>query len=211
MIDAPETGETVQVQAVPCPPVDIRRVEVPIGTQAAANSAPGAGSQMVDDLGALSDAASGTPLGSLTNGPGSFAGPSVEIGKISVPSEYAGLIEQASAKTGTPAPLLAAILYNESRFQPNVVSSAGAEGIAQFMPATAAANDVSPFEPASAIPGAASLLAQFHEAFGSWTDAVAAYAAGGGAVEAAGGVPNDGSTPAYVASALAEAGMAEGS
>ena len=132
------------------------------------------------------------------------------MGTISVPAQYAGLVEQASASTGTPAPLLAAILYNESRFQPDVVSSAGAEGIAQFMPATAAANGVDPFDPSSAIPGAADLLAQFHAAFGSWTDAVAAYAAGGGAVEAAGGVPQDGSTPAYVAKTLAEAGMAAG-
>jgi soluble lytic murein transglycosylase-like protein len=79
------------------------------------------------------------------------------------------------------------------------------------MPATAAASGVEPFDPSSAIPGAAKLLAQFHAAFGSWTDAVAAYAAGGGAVEAAGGVPQDGSTPAYVAKTLSEAGMAAGS
>ena len=55
------------------------------------------------------------------------------------------------------------------------------------------------------------MLAGFHKAFGSWTDAIAAYAAGGGAVEAAGGVPQAGSTPAYVATALSEAGMATGS
>ncbi|MGA2528137.1 MAG: NlpC/P60 family protein [Acidimicrobiales bacterium] len=209
MIDAPETGETVQVQAVPCPPLDIRRVAVPIGSQAAAASTSAV--QTTDSAPAVTDTASGTPLGSAANGSDSLAGASVEIGTISVPSEYAGLIEQASAKSGTPAPLLAAILYNESRFEPDVVSLAGAEGIAQFMPTTAAANGVRPFEPASAIPGAASLLAKFHAAFGSWTDAIAAYAAGGGAVEAAHGVPEDGSTPAYVATTLAEAGMAQGS
>ncbi len=185
MIDAPETGETVQVQPVPCEPLAIRRIAVPVEASV--------------------DTASAGTVATAT------AGQSVQMGSIAVPAKYAGLVEQASASSGTPASLLAAILYNESRFQPNVVSSAGAQGIAQFMPATASANGVDPFDPSSAIPGAANLLAQFHAAFGSWADAIAAYAAGGGAVEAAGGVPQDGSTPAYVAKTLAEAGMAAGS
>jgi hypothetical protein len=193
MIDAPETGETVQVQAVPCTPIAIRRIEVPTGTSAAASSSASP---------VTTTASTSTGSGLL----GSTAG-GVKMGNVTVPLEYAGLVEQAAAKSGTPAPLLAAILYNESRFQPGVVSSAGAEGIAQFMPATAAANGVEPFDPSSAIPGAADMLAGFHKAFGSWTDAIAAYAA----VEAAGGVPQDGSTPAYVATALSEAGMATGS
>ncbi len=184
MIDAPETGETVQVQAVPCAPLCIRRLVVPTQATSAVQ---------------VSSAAS------------TGNGAPVQMGTISVPAQYAGVVEQAASQSGTPASLLAAILYNESRFQPDVVSSAGAEGIAQFMPATAAANGVSPFDPSSAIPGAADMLAQFHAAFGSWTDAIAAYAAGGGAVEAAGGVPQDGSTPQYVAKTLAEAGMAAGS
>jgi cell wall-associated NlpC family hydrolase len=185
MLDAPETGETVQVQAVPCQPLAIRRIAVPIEGTAQASGAE-----------------------AVTTG---STGRNVQMGSVAVPAQYAGLIEQASANSGTPASLLAAIFYNESRFEPNVVSSAGAEGIAQFMPATASANGVDPFDPSSAIPGAANLLSQFHSAFGSWTDAVAAYAAGGGAVEAAGGIPQDGSTPAYVARTLAEAGMAAGS
>jgi len=184
MIDAPETGETVQVQPVPCQPLAIRRLNVTVTG--------------VTDRDNATTTVAGAP-------------DDVQMGEISVPGQYAGLVEQASSKSGTPASLLAAILYNESRFQPAVVSSAGAEGIAQFMPATAAANGVNAFDPSSAIPGAANLLAQFHTAFGSWSDAIAAYAAGGGAVEEAGGVPEDGTTPAYVAKTLAEAGMAPGS
>ncbi len=200
MIDAPETGETVQVQAVPCTPIAIRRIAVPTVTSSAADAtAPSPASTTA----ATSTSTSSGALGTGSNG--------VQMGNVTVPEQYAGLVEQASAKSGTPAPLLAAILYNESRFQPDVVSSAGAEGIAQFMPSTAAANGVDPFNPSSAIPGAANLLAGFHKAFGSWTDAIAAYAAGGGAVQVAGGVPEDGSTPAYVAKTLAEAGMAQGS
>jgi soluble lytic murein transglycosylase-like protein len=135
----------------------------------------------------------------------------VQIGNVAVPTQYAGLIQAASASSGTPAPLLAAILANESGFDPTAVSPAGAEGIAQFMPTTASANGVNPFDPSSAIAGAANLLSGYHAAFGSWSDAIAAYASGGGAVEAAGGVPSDGTTPSYVASALALAGMAPSS
>lgn len=196
MIAAPETGETVQVQPVPCTPLAIRRVQVPGATGMAIADTVGSGTATANLVSA--DSASAQDGG-------------VQMGTISVPAQYAGLVQQASASSGTPAPLLAAILFNESRFEPGVVSSAGAEGIAQFMPATAAAHGVNPYDPSSAIPGAADLLAQFHAAFGSWTDAVAAYAAGGGAVEAAGGVPQDGSTPAYVAKTLTEAEMAPGS
>lgn len=196
MIAAPETGETVQVQPVPCTPLAIRRVQVQSAAGIAAADMVGSGTATANLVSA--DSASGRDGG-------------VQMGTISVPAQYAGLVQQASASSGTPAPLLAAILFNESRFEPGVVSSAGAEGIAQFMPATAAAHGVNPYDPSSAIPGAADLLAQFHSAFSSWTDAVAAYAAGGGAVEAAGGVPQDGSTPAYVAKTLTEADMAPGS
>ena len=181
MIAAPETGENVQIQAVPTTPLAIRRIAVP-------GEAPAS-----------------------TTVPASTSGGATQMGGVSVPSAYAGLVEHASATTGTPAPLLAAILYDESRFDPNAVSSAGAEGIAQIMPGTAAANGIDALDPSSAIPGAANLLSQYHAAFGSWTDAIAAYAAGGGAVEAAGGVPNDGTTPAYVAHTLSLAGMATGS
>ena len=121
MIDAPETGETVQVQAVPCQPLAIRRITVPAG--------------------GVTETASAATTGATATAT------SVQMGGISVPAQYAGLVEQASAKSGTPASLLAAILFNESRFEPDVVSSAGAEGIAQFMPATAAANGVDAFDP----------------------------------------------------------------
>ena len=166
MLDAPETGETVQIQPVPSTPIAIRRIALPV---------------------------------------------SVQLGEVTVPAQYAGLVTSAAQQSGTPAPLLAAVLDQESDFEPNAVSSAGAEGIAQFMPATADANGVDPFNASSAINGAARLLAQYHATFGNWSDALAAYAAGSGAVEQAGGVPDDGSTPGYVANALALAQMAPGS
>ncbi|HLI15989.1 MAG TPA: NlpC/P60 family protein [Acidimicrobiales bacterium] len=138
-------------------------------------------------------------------------GAPVQMGQVLVPAADAPLVTQAAASAKVPAALLAAILYEESRFDPSARSSAGAEGIAQFMPATAAAQGIDPFDPAQAIPAAARLLAGYRAAFGSWSLAVAAYAAGGGAVEQAGGIPNDGSTPAYVSTVLSLANLAAGS
>jgi len=132
------------------------------------------------------------------------------MGNVSVPAAYAGLVEQASASTGTPASFLAAILQQESGYNPNAISPTGAEGIAQFEPGTAASNGVSPFDPTSAIPGAANLLAQYHSLFGSWSLAAAAYNAGVGAVQATGGIPQNGQTPAYVQNVIAMSGLGVG-
>ena len=105
MIDAPHTGTTVQVQAVPADQVVAIRQVLP--------------------------GASGDDTASLTS---PTAGGPTQMGNVAVPAAYAGTIQQAAASNGIPASLLAALLYHESRFEPGAVSSAGAEGIAQFMP-----------------------------------------------------------------------------
>ncbi len=130
------------------------------------------------------------------------------IGPVAVPTIYAGLIEQSAASAGVPAPLLAATLATESGFNPAAVSSAGAQGIAQLMPTTAAAAGVNADNPAQAIPAAAQILAENARQFGSWSLALAAYNAGSTAVQQAGGIPNNGTTPGYVSSVLGLAGMA---
>jgi soluble lytic murein transglycosylase-like protein len=79
------------------------------------------------------------------------------------------------------------------------VSSAGAQGIMQLMPQTAAAHGVSdPFDPAQAVPAAASILAGNLAQFGSVPLALAAYNAGAGAVASYGGIPPYPQTQAYV-------------
>ena len=131
-------------------------------------------------------------------------------GLSSVPSQYQAIVSAASAKYDIPVSLLAAQINQESGWQPSVVSSAGAEGIAQFMPGTAASNNVNPMDPSSAIPGMASLMESYYKEFGSWADALAAYNAGPGTVEQYGGVPpasfSGGQTTNYVADILAAAG-----
>jgi soluble lytic murein transglycosylase-like protein len=101
------------------------------------------------------------------------------------------------------APFLAATLLQESAFDPGAVSSAGAVGIAQFTAPTAAEYGVDPWEPHSAIAGAASLLSAYVERYRGRDDdayalALAAYDAGPGAVSKYGGVPPYRETHDYI-------------
>ena len=79
----------------------------------------------------------------------------------------------------------------------------------QLMPSVASSLEVNPFNPSQSISGAARLLSSYHEQFGSWPLALAAYNAGPGAVEEYSGVPPYAQTTAYVSSVLTAAGMAD--
>jgi cell wall-associated NlpC family hydrolase len=136
-------------------------------------------------------AASGTSVGQ--------AAPSPNALNIPAPSsELASLFQQATQRYGLPAGLLQAVSYVESRYNPGVVSSAGAEGLMQLMPQTAASLGVNPLDPAQAVDGAARLLSGYLQQYGSLDSALAAYNAGPAAVAQSGGVPNNGQTPSYV-------------
>ena len=120
------------------------------------------------------------------------------------------LLNAAEAQYGIPHDLLARQAYQESSFKPDVingstVSSAGAQGIMQFEPATAAQYGVTnPFDPTQAIPGAAQCMSDLYREFGSWSLALAAYDAGPGAVQAAGGIPAFPETQNYVSQILSD-------
>ena len=81
---------------------------------------------------------------------------------------------------------------------PAAVSLAGAVGLMQLMPATARGLGVDPRNPAQAIDGAARLLKNHLDTFGSTSLALAAYNAGPGAVQRYGGVPPYRETQQYV-------------
>ena len=126
-----------------------------------------------------------------------------------VPHRFRALVAAAASAHGVAPALLAALLRAESAFDPRAVSPAGARGIAQLMPATAAGLGVrDPFDPEQAIPAAARLLGGHLRAFGSVPLALAAYNAGPGAVRRYGGVPPYRETQAYVARVMALAGGA---
>jgi soluble lytic murein transglycosylase-like protein len=108
-------------------------------------------------------------------------------GQWQPPAAYAATIAAAEQANGIPSHLLARLLYQESRWRNDIISGrlkspAGAVGIAQFMPATAAEWGVNPLDTTSAINGAARYLASLYRRFGTWTQALAAYNWGQGNV-----------------------------
>lgn len=89
------------------------------------------------------------------------------------------LIEGAARTQQVPHDLLTRLIWQESSFRPRVVSPAGAQGIAQFMPGTARERGLAdPFDPEQAIPKAAEFIAHLAEQFGNLGLAAAAYNGG---------------------------------
>ena len=120
-----------------------------------------------------------------------------------VPARFAAPIARAAQRWNVSAALLAAQLYAESNFNPNARSPAGAQGIAQFMPGTAAAYGLAdPFDVAAAIDAQARMMRDLLRRFGSVPLALAAYNAGPGAVAACGCIPPYPETRGYVARIL---------
>jgi len=111
---------------------------------------------------------------------------------------YAGLFAQATQRYGLPDGLLSAVAKAESGYNPKAVSGAGARGLMQIMPATAAGLGVDPMNPAQAVDGAARLLKNNLSTFDSVPLALAAYNAGPGAVRRYGGIPPYAETQNYV-------------
>jgi soluble lytic murein transglycosylase-like protein len=116
-----------------------------------------------------------------------------------VPARFRAPLTRAAAQWNVSAALLAAQLMAESNFNPFASSPAGAQGIAQFIPSTAAAYGLDdPFDPVAAIDAQAHLMSDLLRQFGSPQLALAAYNAGPGAVEDCGCVPSIPETRAYV-------------
>jgi len=93
------------------------------------------------------------------------------------------MVDGAAAANRLPAAYLARLLWHESRLRSDATSPAGAEGVAQFMPRTAAERGLAdPRDPAPSIAEAARLLADLNVRFGNPGLAAAAYNAGPGRV-----------------------------
>jgi hypothetical protein len=99
-------------------------------------------------------------------------------------STLCGILETSAKTERLPVSFFTKLIWRESAFQPNAVSPAGAQGVAQFMPGTAYARGLAdPFDPASAIPASAKYLAELVRKFGNLGLAAAAYNAGETAVD----------------------------
>ncbi|HTV72168.1 MAG TPA: lytic transglycosylase domain-containing protein [Candidatus Acidoferrales bacterium] len=122
-----------------------------------------------------------------------------------VPAGVAELANRAGAQTSLDPALIEAVIASESSYDPHAVSPAGARGLMQLMPATAAElGVVDPDDPAQNVAGGARYLRSLLDRYAHDVPlALAAYNAGPGAVHQFGGIPPYAQTRAYVAHVLA--------
>ena len=101
-----------------------------------------------------------------------------------VPNGYGPKIQEAATKYNIPVGILAGLIEQESAFKPRAVSSAGAMGLAQFMPRTAEQMGVDPYNADSAIDGAGKYLRHLMDNYGfDLKTAIYAYNAGPGNIQ----------------------------
>lgn len=122
----------------------------------------------------------------------------------SCPEDLASIFEEASVSYGVSKELLMSIARAESGFSSTAVSSAGAVGIMQLMPATAASLGVSnSYDPRENIMGGAKLISQLLTKYNGDTSlALAAYNSGSANVDKYGGIPPFAETQNYVQKVL---------
>jgi len=112
--------------------------------------------------------------------------------------DYRQAARDAARRYGVPEDLFMRVIQQESGFQPDVTSPAGAYGLAQLMPGTAADLGVDPRDPLQNLAGGARYLRQQLDAFGDPALALAAYNAGPGRVRQYNGIPPFEETQNYV-------------
>ena len=105
---------------------------------------------------------------------------------LTVPaSQYVAVAQAAATAAGISPALFVRQIDVESGFNARALSPAGAEGIAQFMPATAAGLGINPWDPLQALKAAANLMASYSRTYGDYGKALAAYNGGSGRLSAA--------------------------
>jgi soluble lytic murein transglycosylase-like protein len=174
----------------------------PVGTPQTTGTTPGS-SDFAARLASVTAATQPSAAAGATNG---TTAPTGASGTPGAATPYAPEIDAAAAKYNVDPALLRGLIRQESNFNPNAGSPAGARGLTQLMPGTAAALGVDPSVPAQAIEGGAKYLRQQLDKFGGDpAKALAAYNAGPGAVQRYGGVPPFAETQNYVRKVLAYA------
>lgn len=159
---------------------------------------------VLDSLGAAADDAGQFLKVSL----GDFMPFSLSV-RLAANLPYVNACRAAEIKHGLPADLLTAQIYQESHFNPKAINkSSGAQGIAQFMPATAQWLGLAdPFEPFTSIDMAGRYMAMLYKQAGSWKGALAAYNWGIGNLTRKGMAKAPAETRNYVASISNNSGL----
>ncbi|UOR15591.1 lytic transglycosylase domain-containing protein [Qipengyuania aquimaris] len=173
----------------------------------------------IDDDGARWKAGGGTAIAAVQPPASTFSAPIEEVpAEIyvpdtiasdpahharGVPAAYQAKVAELSAKYDLSASLIEAMVWQESRWRHDAVSPVGAQGLAQLMPGTARDLGVDPRDPFANLEGGARYLREQLDRFdGDLEKALAAYNAGPGRVERAGGIPRIRETQNYVASIM---------
>ena len=156
--------------------------------------------------------AAGTVAGIAPNAPAAAA-PSAAVAagassaapirSCPIPPRYRAAFETAATDAGIPLAMLVAVAKVESNLRSDVSSEAGAHGLLQVLPATAAELDLDTYHVDQNVLAGARYLRMMLDRFSSTDLALAAYNAGPTAVEARGARPND-ETVAYVANVTTE-------
>jgi cell wall-associated NlpC family hydrolase len=152
----------------------------------------------------LPDDAAAPALATAAVAAPAVAGPAPTAATSRGEAAFTPLFQSAGQRHGVSPALLTAVARAESAFNPAARSPAGAQGLMQFMPATAADLGIDPWKPEEAVDGAARLLKSHLARFGSTELALAAYNAGPGAVTKHGGIPPYKETQNYVRKIMSE-------
>src|SRR5262249_6027453 len=160
----PAGGERERTETPAPPPSTATEIPPPAGTDTPPAAAPSA----------------------TTEAPPATPPPPARPGNVDVRETLCLMIESAARSQNLPLELFARVIWQESRFQSDVVgprtrSGDRAQGIAQFMPRTAAERGLlDPFDPVQALPKSAEFLRELADQFGNLGLAAAAYNAGPG-------------------------------
>jgi soluble lytic murein transglycosylase-like protein len=184
----------------------INELQLMIGGAAAPTAPSPASTAFASQLATATTAA---PAASTATTATASATPMAATGPSELPADvpYGAEITAAAKKYGLDPALLAGLVKQESGFNPTAGSPAGARGLTQLMPGTAAGLGVTNvLDPVQSLEGGAKYLRQQLDAFGGdVTRALAAYNAGPGAVQRYGGVPPYAETQNYVRAVQANA------